>query len=169
MNSYNSFPWRLRVYDWRHLIYDWLIPSRRPEYRSLSRTVNCPLLFCLLSRECHCYYPLPRKTGFCVRLPSKLTSASAAIPAFTPYLPSRCLAIHYSVTVLSSHLRPGFWVISSSSFLFSYQIFVCASLLSHACNVPYPSHHPLFDDSDNIWRGVKITSAPFPNRITFYK
>jgi hypothetical protein len=39
------------------------------------------------------------ETGVCVPLPSKLTSASATIPAFTPRLPSRCLAMDYSVTV----------------------------------------------------------------------
>jgi hypothetical protein len=38
------------------------------------------------------------ETGVCVPLPSKLTSASAAIPAFRPCLPSRSLAMDYSVT-----------------------------------------------------------------------
>jgi hypothetical protein len=36
------------------------------------------------------------ETGVWVPLPSKLTSASAAIPAFMPCLPSRCLAMDYS-------------------------------------------------------------------------
>jgi hypothetical protein len=31
--------------------------------------------------------------------PSKLTSASAAIPAFRQCLPSRCLAIDHSITI----------------------------------------------------------------------
>jgi hypothetical protein len=39
------------------------------------------------------------ETGVCVPLLSKLTSASAAIPTFTPYLSSRCLAVDYSITI----------------------------------------------------------------------
>jgi hypothetical protein len=36
------------------------------------------------------------ETGVCMPLPSKLTSASAAILAFRPCLPSRCLAGSYA-------------------------------------------------------------------------
>jgi hypothetical protein len=39
------------------------------------------------------------ETGVCMLLPNKLTSASASIPAFTPCLPSRCLAKDYSITI----------------------------------------------------------------------
>jgi hypothetical protein len=38
------------------------------------------------------------ETGVSVQLPSKLTCASAAIPAFRPCLPSRCLAMDCSVS-----------------------------------------------------------------------
>jgi hypothetical protein len=37
--------------------------------------------------------------GVCVPLPSKFTSASAAIPAFKQSLPNRCPAMDYSVTI----------------------------------------------------------------------
>jgi hypothetical protein len=40
------------------------------------------------------------ETRVCVPLPSKLTSDSAAILAFRLYLPNRCLAMNYSVTIL---------------------------------------------------------------------
>jgi hypothetical protein len=40
------------------------------------------------------------ETGVCVPLPSKLTSAYAAIPAFRPCLPSRCLVMDYSFTIV---------------------------------------------------------------------
>jgi hypothetical protein len=42
---------------------------------------------------------LAAETGVCVPLPSKLTSASAAIPAFRPCLQSRCLVMDYSVII----------------------------------------------------------------------
>jgi hypothetical protein len=41
------------------------------------------------------------ETGVCVPLPSKLTSASAAIPAVKQWLLSRCLAMYYSITTLN--------------------------------------------------------------------
>jgi hypothetical protein len=37
------------------------ITATEPEYKSPSRTVNCPLLFWLLPRECLCQYLLRRK------------------------------------------------------------------------------------------------------------
>jgi hypothetical protein len=43
-------------------------------------------------------------------LPSKLTSVSVTIPAFRECLPSRCLAIDYSVT-LRFLSKPGNWYV----------------------------------------------------------
>jgi hypothetical protein len=54
------------------------------------------------------------ETGVCVPPPSKLTSASAAIPAFRPCLLTRCLAINYSVTIQLL----CFWTLSIILFLF---------------------------------------------------
>jgi hypothetical protein len=45
------------------------------------------------------------ETGVCVPLPSKLTSASAAIPIFGPCLPSRCLSIDYSLAVYKNSIK----------------------------------------------------------------
>jgi hypothetical protein len=46
------------------------ITSTLPEYKSPCRTVNCPLLLCLLPRECLCYYSLPQKQVFSCRCPA---------------------------------------------------------------------------------------------------
>jgi hypothetical protein len=49
------------------------------------------------------------ETGVCVPLPSKLTSASGAVPAFRPCLPSRCLAMDYSIRIcFDSQLKQSF-------------------------------------------------------------
>jgi hypothetical protein len=63
------------------------------------------------------------ETGVCVPLPSKLTSASAAIPAFRPCLPSRCLAVDYSFTIcFDSQLKQlfPFLIVLYSSFVIMY-------------------------------------------------
>jgi hypothetical protein len=55
-------------------------------------------------------------------LPSKLTSASAAIPAFRPCLPSRCLAMDYSITIyFDSQLKQLFpFLVFHSTFVIMY-------------------------------------------------
>jgi hypothetical protein len=63
------------------------------------------------------------ETGVCVPLPSKLTSASAAIPAFRPCLPSRCLAMDYSITIcFDSQLKQlfPFLIVFYSTFVIMY-------------------------------------------------
>jgi uncharacterized membrane protein len=63
------------------------------------------------------------ETGLCVPLPSKLTSASAAIPAFRLCLPSRCLAMDYSIIIcFDSQLKQlfPFLVVFYSAFVIMY-------------------------------------------------
>jgi hypothetical protein len=63
------------------------------------------------------------ETGVCVTLPSKLTSASAAIPTFRPCLPSRCLAMDYSITMcFDSYLKQlfPFLAVFCSTFVIMY-------------------------------------------------
>jgi hypothetical protein len=63
------------------------------------------------------------ETGVCVPFPSKLTSASAAIPRFRPCLWSRCLAMDYSITVcFDSQLKQLFpiLVVFYSTFVIMY-------------------------------------------------
>jgi hypothetical protein len=63
------------------------------------------------------------ETGVCVPLPSKLTSASAAIPALRSCLPSRCFVMDYSITICSdSELKQlfSFFVVFYSTFVIMY-------------------------------------------------
>jgi hypothetical protein len=81
------------------------------------------------------------ETGVCVPLPSKLTSTSAAIPAFKPCLPSRCLAMNYSITIyFDSQLKQLF------PFLVFYSTFV----------VMYPNYQSYMPkDRVNIEKHIK--------------
>jgi hypothetical protein len=63
------------------------------------------------------------ETGICMLLPSKLSSASAAISAFRPCLLSRCLAMDYSITIcFDSQLKQlySFLVVFYSTFEIIY-------------------------------------------------
>jgi hypothetical protein len=83
------------------------------------------------------------ETGVCVPLPSKLTAASAAIPAFRPCLPSRCLAMDYSVTIcFDSQLKQ----------LFPFLVFFFYSTFI----IMYPNEQSyMLNDSVNIEKHIK--------------
>jgi hypothetical protein len=93
-----------RIFDWSLLLLEFtnelrFITATWPEYKSPCRTVNCPLLFCVVTGMLLLTF-VAAETYVWVPLPSKLTSSSADIPAFRPYLLSRCLSMTYSVTIL---------------------------------------------------------------------
>jgi hypothetical protein len=69
-------------------------------YQEPVATINRTVLFVVTGMSL--LISVSAETGVCVPLPSKLTSASAAIPAYRPCLPSRCLAVDYFVTKLQS-------------------------------------------------------------------
>jgi hypothetical protein len=63
------------------------------------------------------------ETGVCMPLLSKLTSASDTLPAFKPCLPSRCLAMDYSIKIcFDSQVKQlfPFLVVFYSTFVIMY-------------------------------------------------
>jgi hypothetical protein len=66
-----------------------LLTSTRPEYKSPSRTVNCPVILFFVTGMSLLIF-VAAETGDREPLPSKMTSASASVPAFRQRLPSRC-------------------------------------------------------------------------------
>jgi hypothetical protein len=73
--------------------------ARRLEYKSPSRTVPLFSVILFVVTGMHLLIFVAGETGVSVPLPSKLTSASAAIPAFRPCLSSRCLAMDIHITL----------------------------------------------------------------------
>jgi len=94
------------------------------------------------------YYPSHKS-------PSFVSILSQINPVHVPH--SKSLKL---ILLSSSHLLI---VLPSGLFPsgFPHQNFVCTSPLSHACYMLCPSHIPLFDHPNNIWRGVKIQRANF--------
>jgi len=86
------------------------------------------------SLNVHCALPYSQE-------PATVTYLSQMNPVhnFLSYIPK----IHSDITLPS---MPGF----------SNQNFVCVSHLSHACNMPHPSHLPWLDYLNNIWWSIHI-------------
>jgi hypothetical protein len=102
-----NFFWTTSVW----LISDWseyleftnqlhFISATRPYYKSPRLTINCPVILFVVTGMSLLIF-VAEETGASEPLPRKLTSASASIPVFRQCLPSRCLAMDYSVTISS--------------------------------------------------------------------
>jgi hypothetical protein len=98
------------------------ITSTRPEYKSPCPTVNCPVILFVV-KGMHLLIFVAAETSVCLPLPSKLTTASVAIPAFKPCLPSRLLVMDYSIKIcFDSHLKQllPFLVLFYNTFVIMY-------------------------------------------------
>jgi hypothetical protein len=69
-----------------------------PRGRNISHHIEQLMVLCYF--VCHGNVFIAAETGVCVALRSTLSSASVAVPAFSPCLPSRYLAMDYPVTIL---------------------------------------------------------------------
>jgi hypothetical protein len=47
-------------------------------------------------------------------------------------------------------------------FRFSHHNPICISLLSHVCHISCSSHPPWYDDTNNMWQGIKIIKLFIP-------
>jgi hypothetical protein len=66
--------------------------------------------------------------------------------------PSYFSTIHFNIS-LSPIFRSFYWYLS---FWISYQSTLCVLILPHSCYMPCPSHPPLLDHSNYIWRGIQV-------------
>jgi hypothetical protein len=87
--------------------YDSCITSKRPEYRSPARAVNCPsvccrgnlcLVTCYLATTCSLPF-VAAGTWFPSRFSAMDVRCSSTIPAFRRWLASRYLGMDYSFTI----------------------------------------------------------------------
>jgi hypothetical protein len=112
--------------------------SRSWEANSLSASQEIPRLL------------LPEGSLPCLQEPA--TGPYPEPDESSPQLPLYFSKTHSNI-ILSSMSMFSEWSLPIS---FSDQNFVCIFHPSHACYIPYPSHSPWLNHSNNIWQSRKV-------------